>query len=425
MHAPATTDAARAPAAQRLALLLPSLDAGGVARSMLTLAEGFAGAGHAVDLLPCRARGVYARSIPADVRLVKLEPSGSLVSRLHLLRLDPGGWRALALPALLPLKPAFAQRYVDGLAHYLRTERPAALLAANTPANLLAVWARQVAGTKTRIVLGEHSHLSLAARRTRRWRWRHVGPLVERVYPRADAIVAVSDGVAADLSRIAGIARGAIPTIHNPVVGGELLRQTQQPPPHPWFADGGPPVIVAAGRLKPAKNFALLLRAFAIVRRTRAVRLVIFGEGRLRAGLEALARELGVEAEVALPGHTPNPGAAFVRAALFVLASDWEGLPTVLIEALACGCPVVATDCPSGPAEILAGGRFGELVPVGDADALATAIARTLDHPLPTETLRARGAEFSVERSVAQYLRVLLPGAGRDRAPLGPECRAA
>jgi glycosyltransferase involved in cell wall biosynthesis len=401
-----------APGARRIALLLPSLDAGGVARSLLELAEGFAKAGHAVDLLPCRARGAHAGRIPAGVRLVELQPAGTLVSRLRLLRLDPAGWQALARPALLAFKPSFTQRYFKDLVRYLRASRPAALLAANTPANLLAVWARQQAGVPTRIVISEHTQLSLQAGRSRRWRWRHVGPLAARVYPRADAIVAVSDGVADDLADLAGLPRNAIRTLYNPVVSPELLQRARQSSPHPWLADGAAPVVVAAGRLKPQKNFPLLLRAFARLRQQRPARLLILGEGKQRQELETLARELRIADDVAMPGYAPNPYAAFSRAALFVLSSDWEGLPTVLIEALACGCPVVATDCPSGPAEILAGGRYGELVPMGDVERLAAAMARTLDHPLAAEILRARGAEFGLERSVARYLELLLPATG-------------
>lgn len=399
------------PKKQSIALLLPSLEAGGIERSLLDLALGFRNAGYAVDLLPCRLQGYYANHIPAGVRLVELRASGTLASRLRLLRLDPNGFRVLARPALLPFKPAFTQRYLVDLVRYLRSTRPTTLLAANTPANLLALWARQQADVHTRVVISEHTHLSVQAKRSRRWRWRYVGPLVGRVYPQADAIVAVSEGVGDDLAGIAGLPRDAIRTIYNPVVHPDLAQHMRQASPHPWLADGAAPVIVAAGRLKPQKNFPLLLRAFARLRQRRPARLLIMGEGKQRRELESLTQRLGIGDAVAMPGYFPNPYAVFARAALFVLSSDWEGLPTVLIEALACGCPVVATDCPSGPAEILAGGQFGELVPPGDVDALALAMARTLDRPAPTETLRARGADFSLERSVARYLDLALPAA--------------
>jgi glycosyltransferase involved in cell wall biosynthesis len=192
------------------------------------------------------------------------------------------------------------------------------------------------------------------------------------------------------------------------VVLPDLTERAAAPAPHPWLAQrGGPPVVVAAGRLEGQKNFPLLLEAFARLRRERPARLLILGEGRKRAPLEEQARALGIEDDLALPGFIDNPYAAFSRAALFVLSSDHEGLPAVLIQALACGCPVVSTDCPHGPAEILDHGRYGELVPVRDAPALAAAMARTLDHPLPAQTLRARGGEFSLASSVNRYLELL------------------
>ena len=173
---------------------------------------------------------------------------------------------------------------------------------------------------------------------------------------------------------------------------------------------GAPPLLLAAGRLAPAKDFATLLRAFARVRARRPVHLVILGEGGLRHTLEKQLRELGIEADVELHGFVDNPFAWMSRASLFVLSSAWEGSPGVLVEAMACGCPVVSTDCPSGPDEILDGGRYGRLVPVGDAAALTEAIATTLDATIDREALRARAREFDVDRAIERYLDVLLRG---------------
>ncbi|MDZ7750556.1 MAG: glycosyltransferase [Gammaproteobacteria bacterium] len=401
-----------------IALLLPSLAAGGVGRSILDLARGFQDLGHPVELVLCRAEGPYREMVPAGVRVVALHPEGGLAARLRLARLDAGGRGVLARPALLPLRPAPVQPYVRDLARYLTAARPAALLAAKTPTNLLALWARRLAGAPTRVVVSERTQLSQSIARSRKWRWRHIAPLVAHTYPWADGIAAVSDGVADDLAATTGLSRTAITTVYNPVVTPELPARAAAPPPHPWLADGGPPVIVGAGRLAPQKRFPLLLQAFARLRAGREARLVILGEGPERGRLEALVRELGIAVDVALPGFVENPYAAFARASLFVLSSDYEGLPGVLIQALACGCPVVSTDCPSGPAEILEGGRYGELVPVGDAAALAAAMARTLEAPLTADTLRRRGGDFSQARSARGYLNLLLPGApleGRRR----------
>lgn len=392
----------------RLALLLPSLAGGGVARSMLHLAGAFQDAGHAVDLVLCEVAGPYLDAVPPGVRIVPLRPEAGLAGRLRLARLDPRGVAALARPVLLAWRPAPVQPYVADLARYLDRVQPAALLAAKTPTNLLALWARRLSGAATRVVAAEHTQLSQSIARSRRWRWRHIAPVVARMYPYADALAAVSDGVADDLARTARLARESISTVHNPVVTPALAARAAEPPPHPWFeAMSGMPVLVAAGRLVAQKNFSLLLHAFARFRARRAARLVVLGEGRERPRLEALAKALGVADDVAFPGHVANPYAAFSRAALFVLSSDWEGLPTVLVEALACGCPVVSTDCPSGPAEILEGGRYGQLVPCGDAAALSEAIGHALAHPLPRERLRARGKEFSLERSASRYLELL------------------
>jgi glycosyltransferase involved in cell wall biosynthesis len=171
---------------------------------------------------------------------------------------------------------------------------------------------------------------------------------------------------------------------------------------HPWFAPDQPPVILGVGRLTAQKDFVNLLRAFAIVKQSRPSRLVILGDGPERAALGDLIDRLDLVSDVDMPGFDANPYSYMSRAAVFVLSSAWEGLPTVLIEAMACGTPVVATDCRSGPAEILVGGRFGELVPVGDAAALAAAILRTLERPSP-QALRVRAGDFSIERAVDRY----------------------
>jgi glycosyltransferase involved in cell wall biosynthesis len=227
------------------------------------------------------------------------------------------------------------------------------------------------------------------------------------VYPRADAIVGVSDGVVRDLASLTGIPAGRMRTIYNPVVTPELLAQAQAPAPHPWLEDGGPPVVLGVGRLVPQKGFATLLEAVARLRRERRLRLLVLGEGRHRRALERQARRLGLGADFALPGFAPNPFAYMARAAVFVLPSFYEGLPGVLIQALACGCPVVSTDCPDGPREILADGAYGPLLPVGDAAALAAAIARVLDHPPERERLRRRGLDFGAEPAVRAYLEVV------------------
>src|SRR4051794_39910981 len=234
---------------------------------------------------------------------------------------------------------------------------------------------------------------------------------MRRAYGQADAVVAVSDGVADALARVTGLPRGRIRTVHNPVVGPELEALSREPVAHPWLAPGEPPVVLSAARLTEQKDLPTLLRAFARLRAGRTARLLILGDlptperTAARIGeLRGLAERLGVGADVDLPGYVANPYAYMARARLFVLSSAWEGFGNVLVEAMACGCPVVSTDCPSGPAEILDGGRYGPLVPVGDDAALAAAMGRVLAASPDPATLRARAAEFTVERATDDYL---------------------
>jgi glycosyltransferase involved in cell wall biosynthesis len=200
----------------------------------------------------------------------------------------------------------------------------------------------------------------------------------------------------------------------------ELSVLAEAPMKDPWLAGGEPPVILGVGRLATQKDFSTLLHAFARVRSQRPARLLILGEGDKRFELEALAQNLGLARDVRLPGYADNPFAYMRRCSVFVLSSAYEGLPTVLIEAMACGAPVVSTDCPSGPAEILEGGRYGCLVPIGDPDAMASAILTILQDAPDTTRTRQRAEMFSIEASVDQYLNLLLGDSAGD-----PRRRAA
>jgi glycosyltransferase involved in cell wall biosynthesis len=230
--------------------------------------------------------------------------------------------------------------------------------------------------------------------------------LARRFYPWADWVIGNSQGVSDDLSRMIGLPRERIKVLYNPVVTPEVMAKAQAPLDHPWFKAGAPPVVLAVGRLTKQKDFPTLLQAFARVRQNRSCRLMILGEGPDRPALESLVRQQGFASDVALPGFVGNPYAYMSRASLYVLSSQWEGLPTVLIEALYCGPPVVATDCPSGPREILADGKHGALVPVGDVPALTQAMDAALagKTPIPTE---ASWQPYAVDTVVDQYLALL------------------
>ena len=361
-------------APSRIAVFLPALVGGGAERVLLVLAGGFAARGIPVDLVVPHTAGEYLDEVPPAVRLVDLGASGALTG----------------LPEL---------------ARYLRRERPAAVLATLTHANIVALLARALARVPTRIIVREANTLSVAARGSTGLRDRLLPRLVRWFYPLADTIVAVSEGVARDLGRTAGIPAHRIQLLHNPVVTDDLAARAAEPLDDPWFAAGAPPVVLGVGRLERQKDFATLIRAFARVRAGRAARLVVLGEGRERAQLEALIRQLGLEGDVRLPGFVANPFAYMARAGVFVLSSAWEGMPGALIQALACGAPVVSTDCESGPREIL-GTRHGRLVAVGDTEAMAEAIGASLDGPrCPADAAVLR--PFTVDVAVERYLRLL------------------
>ena len=232
--------------------------------------------------------------------------------------------------------------------------------------------------------------------------------LMKIFYPRADGVVAVSKGVADDLARVIKLPRQRITVIYNPVVTPELLQKAQEPIDRPWFRPGEPPVILGVGRLTRAKDFPTLIRAFALVRKEHPARLIILGDGEERHELEELSRKLGIAGDVDMPGFVDNPFSYMRRSAVFVLSSAWEGFGNVLVEAMACGCPVISTDCPSGPVEILENGKYGKIVAVGDAVELAAAMAATLDAP-KSPNVAQRAQNFGVEQAVERYLKVLLP----------------
>ena len=381
---------------------------------MLRLAEAFLGRGLAVDFVVGQAKGDLLADVPAGARIIELAKRPVLQARPHGLLADPRAFALMLRPKSMMgmLKPLV--RRLPSLTAYLRASRPDAILAAEPRYNVIAVWGRHLCGLDSRVVISERIQVSRHATFGGPWGEPGLRDLLRRAYLGADAIVAVSNGVADDLAVHADIPRARINTVYNPVVGPDLGAKAQERLDHPWFAPGEPPVILAAGRLDPQKDFPTLIRAFAQVRQGRPARLMILGAAnpanRAHAeALRALPATLGVEPDVALPGFVENPFAYMARATVFVLSSLYEGLPGVLIQALACGCPVVSTDCPSGPAEVLDGGRFGPLVPAADVAALARAIEHVLDHPPSAESLRARAALFSVDRAADHYLKLLFP----------------
>jgi glycosyltransferase involved in cell wall biosynthesis len=366
---------------KRLAILLPSLlPFGGAERVVIANAEWFLSQGYAVDLVFLDEPADVSAAVPAGCRVFNLD-----VKR--------------------------ARWAIGPLARYLKRERVDVVHANIWPLTSIAVVAHRLARSSARLCLADHNPLSVqygGGSLAKRWALRASLALT---YPLASARIAVSGGVADDVARLAFMPRGKFQVVHNPV---GLLPAPPGPDSSVEAAWGGwaGKRLLTVGRLKKQKNHALLIRALKIVRRSIDARLMILGTGECEEETRALIAAEGLAADVLMPGHVDNPVPFYAASDLFVLSSDYEGFGNVLVEALACGLPVVSTDCPSGPAEILEDGRYGSLVPVGDADALARAILDALAATHDREALKRRAADFAPEVVNRKYRHVFFPDQG-------------
>ncbi len=356
-----------------ITIFLPNLAGGGAERSMVTLANGIAERGYKVHLVLAKNQGVYFKEVSAGIDFHVLDSPRTIFSA--------------------PL-----------LAHYIRRYRPYALISALENANLAAIWARWLLASDPVLVISERSLSNLLFRGHHRRELRMLPFLASIFYRFADYIVAVSKGVARDLINRKFPSK-KIRVIYNPLDIERITVLGEEPVLHPWFSEKKIPIIVAVGRLSKEKNFGLLLSAFELLLKRMETRLLILGEGEERPNLERFIAELGISDKVDLPGFDPNPFKYMKRADVFVLPSRFEGLPGALLQAMALGTPVVATDCPGGNREILEDGKWGALVPVGDSTRMAEAILDGINKRLPDPSPRAQ--DFSVEKSVNQYLNLI------------------
>lgn len=378
-HAPAVAEAPpRCVPTRRIAFVLPCLlPFGGVERLLVSQAEQLIGLGFGVDFVFVSESKDLSGALPSQARVFNLD-----VSRIR--------------DALIPL------------VRYLRAEAPDAVHAAMWPMSSAVVLAAKLARSRARVIVSDHNPLSI--------QYSHLGPLrrwmqrasLALTYRLADARVVVSSAVADDLAGLSGIDRDRFTVIHNPISIDIDDTDDQSSAEAAWNGWAGKRILTV-GRLKTQKNHRLLIRAFRRLLEQQDARLMILGVGELSEATAEAVREAGLDGKVVMPGQVENPAPYYRSADLFVLSSDYEGFGNVLVEALACGLPVVSTNCPGGPAEILQDGLHGRLVTVGDEVGLAVAMGDALAASHDTEALKRRADDFSPAIALDRYLRLMFP----------------
>jgi glycosyltransferase involved in cell wall biosynthesis len=360
-----------------IALFYTHLRMGGVPRLAVWLANGFAARGLEVDLVVGRLAGSFPHAYDPRVKVIDLGGGG----KVGMMR---------------------------GLFHYMRSVRPRNVLSFVSSAIAMVGIANLACGRPSHFIACEQIDTWEEMARAPFGLYKVTLWAVPFTYRLADSLVAASEGVAAGLARVMRIDRKRIGIVYNPAYRPEIDSAASEPVEHPWLATQPNSVFVTAARFVEQKDLHTLLRAFKIVwQHSKDARLIILGDGPQRGELEAARDQFGLAEAVAMPGPDANPFRWFSRAHTFVMSSRWEGFGMTLVEAMACGCSIVSTDCPSGPAEILASGKYGQLVPVGDYGALAEAMLKTLDAPRAENGNRHRAREFSVDACIDRYTMVM------------------
>jgi len=357
-----------------IAFFLPSFEMGGAQRVIVNIANELSDRDYPIELVCRNKEGPLLNDIRSNIEITNL----SIPDIQHV--------------GVLPAVPSLIQ--------YFRKSPPKIMFSAMNHVNIPVLLAWKLSRSPTKMIISERNHPSSLKSIKNKGLYK----IASYVYPWADQITANSKGVADDLSNRLGIPREQISVLHNPTVTDSLLNKASNSVSHPWFNNDYPPVVLGVGRLEPQKNFSLLIDSFSVVNNQKDSKLIILGEGSQREMLEEKIDRLNLEDHIQLPGFVNNPYKYMSEAAVFTLSSNWEGLPNALIEALACGCPVVSTDCPSGPSEILCKGKYGRIVPKNDKGELSNAILETLDESPNENMLRQRAQDFSVESISTQFV---------------------
>ncbi|MCG5502172.1 MULTISPECIES: glycosyltransferase [Ectothiorhodospira] len=360
----------------KVAIFAPYFDNGGVERMLVNLACGLSKRGIPVDFIVNHSHSEFLKDLTEPIKLIKLQEKNKI-------------------------------KIIKSFTKYIINTQPKAILSAKEDCDIIATHAWKRSGKQSKL------YIRAVVNTTQQMMYRNIirrywsAWISRTIYRNADGIIAVSRGVADDIYKISKPNIERIHVAPNPVITSDLFKKAQEELDHPWLTNHDKPVILGAGRLGRQKNFSMLISAFANARAKRPMRLIILGDGRRRERLLKQAEELGIANDVFLPGFVKNPYAWISRADLFVLSSLWEGSPNVLTEAMALGIPVISTDCPSGPSELLGNGKYGMLIPINDIDYMSHAIINTLDKPIKAEDLQKAVENYTLENSVNNYMRIM------------------
>lgn len=355
---------------KKIAFILASFNVGGVEKNTLRLAKAMLDKGYEVDLLVIRNEGIYKSNVDSRINVICLNKNSAL-------------------------------RSIRSIAKYLKHTQPAALISAKDYINLVVLISKLLVNVGTKIIISVRTNLTTELKHMTLLNRVIMTVMIKLLYPFADYIVTVSKGVAKDLRKILKIKNENIKVIYNPIVDNEITEKLNQKLDVSKY--GNSKIVVSVGRLEVQKDYPTLIKAFKFVLNEVNSFLLILGEGKEREKIENLIEKLGLNDNVELIGNTDNPYMYMAASDLLVLSSKWEGFGNVIAEALAVGTPVVSTDCPSGPSEILDGGEYGILVPTENPEELAKGILNAFKKDWDKNELIQRSKEFTVEKAAQKY----------------------
>ncbi len=376
----------------KIAVFIPNLCGGGAERAMLNLVTEFTKRGTPIDFVTIEAKGPYVNFLPKEVHLIELQPQ--LFKHLSLLQS-----RFLQLLKHIAI--------VASLVKHIKKSNIHILLTTLRVSNIISLIIKKYFIKEIMLIVRIENTLSIESSKSKSWKTRFVTKILKSLLPIANAIIVNSKGSSDDIKLHIPTVSHLVHIIYNPIVSSNIKTQAVRPIHHPWIGDTGFNLILSVGRLEPQKDLATLLKAFAELIKLQSSRLIILGQGPEEHNLKKISNNLGIKSFVDFVGFQLNPFSWMAKADVFVLSSLFEGLPNALIEAMACGTPVVSTNCHSGPREILKGGKLGKLVPVGDYKELASAVMETLKKPIASTLLMKRAQDFSIDLSTDKYTNII------------------